>query len=101
MTDRLKLNKGELSEFCQKHNIYKLAVFGSAIRDDFNNNSDVDVLVEFITGKTPGLFKLSEIEDELTVFFDGHKADIRTPEDLSQYFRDKVIAEAEVQYVSG
>lgn len=101
MTDRLKLDKAELSKFCRKHHIHKLAVFGSSIRDDFDKTSDVDVLVEFISGQTPGLFKLSDIEDELTTLFGGHKADVRTPEDLSRYFREKVMAEAEVQYVQG
>jgi len=61
----------------------------------------VDVLVDFEPGRTPGFFKLFEMEEELSGLFGGRKVDMRTPEDLSRYFRDKVVAGAEVQYVRG
>ena len=78
-----------------------MAIFGSALRDDFEQGSDVDVLVDFEPGRTPGFFKLFEMEEELSGLFGGRKVDMRTPEDLSRYFRDEVVAGAEVQYVRG
>ena len=75
-----------------------LALFGSILRDDFGPSSDIDVLVQFDDERTPGLFALAAIERELSVLFGGRKIDIRTPFDLSRYFRDEVVSEAEVQY---
>ena len=76
-----------------------MAFFGSALRDDFRPESDVDVLVEFAQGTTVGFFKLYDLEQELSQILGGRKVDINTPKSLSKYFRDSVLAEAEVQYV--
>jgi predicted nucleotidyltransferase len=89
----------KIREFCERHHIRRLAVFGSALRDDFGPESDVDVLVDFIPGHTPGFFGLFDMEEELSALFGGRKVDMRTPQDLSRYFRDEVVAKAEVQYV--
>jgi predicted nucleotidyltransferase len=78
-----------------------VGIFGSALREDFGLDSDIDILVDFMPEHTPGFFRLFEMEEELSSLFGGHKTDMRTPEDLSLYFRDKVIATAEVQYVRG
>ncbi len=99
MNKKLVINPDEIADFCHRHHIRKLAIFGSALRDDFGPESDVDVLVDFMAGHVPGFFGLFDIEEELTELFGGHKADVRTPQDLSRYFRDEVIAKAEVQYV--
>lgn len=88
----------KISDFCRRNHIRKLSLFGSALRSDFGPDSDVDVLVEFEPGHVPGFFRLFDLEKELSSFFDGRKVDLRTPEDLSRYFRDEVIANAEVQY---
>lgn len=69
------------------------------LRDDFRPDSDVDVLVEFEPGAAAGLFELVAAELELSDML-GRKAQLHTPEDLSDYFRDQVLAEAEVQYVA-
>jgi len=98
MNKSLTINKDEIAEFCRRHHIRRLALFGSALRDDFGPESDVDVLVDFVPGHIPGFFKLFEMEEELSGLFGGRKVDMRTPEDLSRYFRDKVVATAEVQY---
>ena len=90
-----------IGAFCRQHGIRRLAVFGSALRGDVRPVSDVDVLVEFVPGHTPGLLGIARLERELSPFFDGRKVDLRTPEDLSRYFRQKVIEEAEVQYAQG
>ncbi len=99
MNGKLIIDKDEIREFCERHYIRRLAIFGSALRDDFGPDSDVDVLVDFIPGHTPGFFKLFEMEEELSGLLGGHKIDMRTPEDLSRYFRDTVVATAQVQYV--
>lgn len=90
-------NPERLAEFCRRHSIRRLALFGSVLRSDFKPDSDIDVLVEFEPGHTPGFFALSEMQQELSRLF-GRVVDLRTPQDLSRYFRDQVLAEAQVQY---
>jgi predicted nucleotidyltransferase len=84
-------------DFCRRCQIRKLALFGSVLRGDFRADSDVDVLVEFQPGARVGLIRLAGMERELSGIL-GRKADIRTPGDLSRYFRDEVIRRAEVLY---
>ena len=90
-----------IAAFCRRHHIRKLALFGSVLRGDFRPDSDVDVLVEFEQGHVPGFFRLFDIEQELSALLAGRKVDLRTPQDLSRYFRDEVMAQAEVQYAEG
>ena len=78
-----------------------MAFFGSVLRADFGPESDIDVLVEFEPAHVPGLFGIARMERELSTLFDGRKVDLRTPEDLSRYFREDVLKEAEVQYAKG
>jgi predicted nucleotidyltransferase len=94
----LVLDPGRIAEFCQKNHIRRLALFGSVLRDDFRPDSDVDVLVEFEPGHTPGLGFIA-MESELSAIL-GRKADLNTPSFLSRYFRDEVLAEAESCYVA-
>lgn len=101
MNEKIIINADQISDFCSRHHIKKLAIFGSALRDDFGPESDVDVLVDFMAGHVPGFFGLFDMEEELSRLFGGRKVELRTPQDLSRYFRDKVIATAEVQYVQG
>ncbi|MEX0806459.1 MAG: nucleotidyltransferase family protein [Candidatus Binatia bacterium] len=95
---RIAIDQEEIAGFCRKHHISKLAFFGSVLRDDFRPDSDVDVLVEFEPGHVPGLTFFA-MEAELSEIL-GRKVDLNTPNFLSRYFRDQVVAEAEVQYVS-
>ena len=88
-----------LAALCRRHHIRRLALFGSILRDDFGPESDIDVLVVFEPGQVPSLLGLAGIELELTELF-GRKADLRTPEDLSRYFRDEVLRESEPLYVA-
>lgn len=97
----IAFDSNALATFCAENGIRKLSLFGSVLRDDFEPDSDIDVLVEFKPGRVPGFFGLSRIERELSNYFGGRNIDLRTPEELSRNFRDRVIAEAEVQYVSG
>ena len=99
MKTSIAIPKERIADFCRRHHICKLALFGSVLREDFGPESDVDVLVEFETGAPVGLFKLYDLEQELSVVLGGRKVDINTPRSLSKYFRDEVLAEAEVLYV--
>ena len=96
MYQRVHIPRSQLVTFCQRHHIKSLALFGSVLRDDFRPDSDIDVLVEFQPGSTPGFLKLACIESELSALFGNRKVDLRTPQDLSRHFRDRVLREAEV-----
>ena len=100
MSNRVKIAipKEKVAEFCRRHHIRKLAFFGSVLRDDFRWDSDVDVLVEFEPGKTPGLAFFA-MQDELSELL-GRRVDLNTPLCLSRYFRDEILAEAEPVYVA-
>lgn len=98
MNGKLAVDKEKIADFCRRRHITRLAIFGSALRDDFRPDSDVDVLVDFEPGHVPGFFRLFDMEEELSALFDGRNVDLRTPEDLSRYFCDQVVAQAEVQY---
>ncbi|MFH1087533.1 MAG: nucleotidyltransferase family protein [Chloroflexota bacterium] len=87
-----------LTEFCRKHHVRKLSLFGSVLREDFRPESDIDVLVEFEPGHVPG-FGIVDMEDELSQLV-GRKVDLRTANDLSKYFREQVVREAIVRYAA-
>ena len=89
--------EGSLAEFCRRHGIARLSLFGSILRDDFRPDSDIDVLVEFLPGVQVSLFDMAAMQLDLSEIT-GRRVDLRTPEDLSRYFRSHVLAEAEVQY---
>jgi predicted nucleotidyltransferase len=91
------LSDKKIAEFCRQNHIRKLSVFGSFLRDDYNEDSDIDILVEFFPDHIPGLIRLSGMENELSNAL-GRKVDIRTAEDLSRYFRNEVLESAEVKY---
>ena len=94
------LSRGKLVDFCKRNCITRLSFFGSVLTNRFRPDSDVDVLVEFEIGKGPGFFELSGMEMELSSLL-GRRADLRTPKELSRYFRDQVMANAQVQYDRG
>jgi len=101
MSVRIDIPKDKIAVFSRRNHIRRLAIFGSALRADFDANSDIDILVEFEQDHTPGLFGIARMERELSALLGGRKVDLRTPEDLSRYFRQQVLREAEVQYVQG
>ena len=94
---RIPVPREQIADFCRRHHIRRLALFGSILRDDFTPESDVDVLVEFEPGQTPG-FAFFSMEEELAAIL-GRRVDLNTPKSLSKYFRDEVLAEAEELYV--
>ena len=98
MSIRIDVPRDRIAEFCRCHHIRRLAFFGSVLRDDFTADSDVDVLVEFEPGHTPGLAFFS-MQRELSGIL-GRNVDLNTTDDLSPYFRREVLDEAEVLYVA-
>lgn len=96
-SDRITISQDDLRTFCVEHGIQKLAIFGSAVREDFTSTSDIDVLVEFAAGVPIGLIRLGTIEAELSDLM-GRPVDLNMPETLSKYFRDEVLSEAKTLY---
>ena len=97
MSAKIRVDQDSIAEFCRLHHIRKLSLFGSVLRDDFGPDSDVDVLVEFEPEHVPGLAFFA-MERELSEIL-GHTVDLNTAGFLSEYFRDRVLQQAEVQYV--
>ncbi|KPL05696.1 DNA polymerase III subunit beta [candidate division BRC1 bacterium SM23_51] len=97
--ERFDIPRDRIAGFCRKNHIRKLSLFGSVLRGDFRADSDVDVLVEFEPGHVPGYIGLAGMEIDLSEVLGGRKVDMNTPQSLSRYFRDEVLAEARVQYV--
>jgi uncharacterized protein len=100
MPPRLPIDRAMLAEFCRRHHIRRLSLFGSVLKGTARPDSDIDLLVEFEPGKAPGLLELAGMEIELSQRLEGRRVDLRTPEDLSRYFRDDVLRTAEVQYAA-
>jgi uncharacterized protein len=99
MPARIPIDRDQIAAFCRRNHIRRLALFGSVLRDDFGPESDVDMLVEFEPKKVPGYLRLAGMELELADLV-GRPVDLRTPNELSRYFRDEVIAGAEEQYAA-
>ncbi len=98
MSAKIDIPKAEIEAFCRRHHIRRLALFGSVLRDDFTPDSDVDVLVEFEPGCTPG-FAFFAMQRELSEML-GREVDMNTPNELSPYFKQEVLDEAEELYVA-
>jgi uncharacterized protein len=94
----LPIAQAQLTWFCRKQHIRRLSLFGSTLAGTARPDSDIDLLVEFEPGCEPGLLGLASMEAELGTMLGGKRVDLRTPQDLSRYFRDQVLRTAEVQY---
>jgi len=99
MSLRIEVDHESIVEFCTCNGIRRLSFFGSVLRDEFGPESDIDVLVEFQPDSTPGYFGMARMERALTAII-GRNVDFRTPQELSRYFRDEVLAEAREEYVA-
>lgn len=97
---KIDIPREKITEFCQKRHIRRISFFGSVISEHFTQDSDVDVLVEFEPGQVVGLLRMAGMELELSEIL-GRKVDMRTPSDLSRYFREEVLSSAEIQYAEG
>ncbi len=89
--------KADLETFCRRNHIIKMSLFGSALRDELAPDSDIDILVEFDKNHMPGLFDIAGMEIDLSGII-GRKVDLRTPAELSKYFRDDVLEKARLEY---
>ena len=98
MIPRLHVDPAALARLCCRHHILKLSLFGSALKGANRADSDVDLLVEFEPGETPGFLGLAALEAELSELLGGRRVDLRTPQDLSRHFRGEVLRIAEVQF---
>jgi predicted nucleotidyltransferase len=97
MSAHIHLDPEFVADFCRRHHVQRLSLFGSVLTEKFRPESDVDVLIEFEPEQTPGLFALARMQFELEAVV-SRSVDLRTPKDLSRYFRDEVLRSAEVQY---
>ena len=95
----IEIGDDALASFCAAHGVRRLALFGSVLGDHFGEGSDLDVLVEFDIGRTPGLLGMAAMELELEALV-GRRVDLRTYGDLSRYFRERVAAEARPIYAA-
>lgn len=100
MSTYLSISHEQLAHFCERNRILRLSLFGSTLKGTNHPESDIDLLVEFEGEAKPSLLDLARMEMELSKLLGGKKVDLRTPADLSRYFRDQVLREAEVQYVA-
>ena len=96
----IDLSDKKVAVFCRRNHIRKLSVYGSFLREDFGADSDIDILVEFAPDHIPGLIRMAGMENELSSIL-GCRADMRTAEDLSRYFRHEVLKSAKVEYAEG
>ena len=103
MNDRkfIQLPREKIADFCKRNRIRKLSLFGSALKGELRKDSDIDFLVEFQPGEAPSLLDLARMERDLSTLLDGRKVDLRTPNELSRYFRGEVLSTASVQYAEG
>ncbi len=97
--DLSTLPTDEIRAFCERHSVARMSIFGSALRDDFGPDSDIDVLVEFIPGRVPGLLALEGMRLELEALF-GREVDLNTSGFLSRHIRSGVLHEAKTVYVA-
>ncbi len=93
---KIEVPKDKIAEFCCKHHIRKLSLFGSVLTEDFRPDSDVDVLVEFEPEHVPGFLRLYDIEEKLSGLLGGYRVDLITEKFLNCRIRDRVLATAEV-----
>ncbi|MEZ6054196.1 MAG: nucleotidyltransferase domain-containing protein [Planctomycetaceae bacterium] len=98
LATNLNVSKSSLADFCRSHSIRRLAFFGSVVRDDFGPESDVDCLVEFREGHHPG-WSIVELEAEFSKLVGGRKVQFVNPKYLNRHMRDRILTEAEEQYV--
>jgi len=99
MSSRVPVDLQQIAEFCRRHHIRKLSLFGSVLRDDFRPDSDIDVLVTFEPGQVVGL-RVVDIEDELARLL-GRRVDLVSEKYLNHRIRDRILTAAEVQYAEG
>jgi predicted nucleotidyltransferase len=97
----IPIDRDALANFCRRHHVRRLSLFGSVLRQDFGPASDVDVLAEFEPDHVPGFIALHDLEEELSTLLGGRKVDLVTERFLNRRIRERVLAGAELQYAAG
>jgi hypothetical protein len=97
MSAGIELDREFVAEFCRRHYVRRHSLFGSVLTDRFRPESDVDVLVQLEADHTPGFLALERMQFGIM----GRPVDLRTPKDLSRFFRGEVFRSAEAQYSAG
>ena len=100
MSVQLPIDRVRLDEFCHRHGVRRLSLFGSVLKGTARPDSDVDLLVEFAPTAKPTLLDMAAMEAELSALLRGRRVDLRTAAEISRYFRDEVVREAQVQYAA-
>lgn len=98
--ERFPVSAATLQSLCTRYHIKKLSLFGSVLRQDFGPDSDIDILVEFETGHPPGFFAVARLEREFAQLLGKRKVDIKTPKEISRYFREEVMQNSEILYAT-
>ena len=96
---KIQVPETQLSEFCRRNHIRQLLVFGSALRDDFRPDSDVDLLVDFEPGAPVGFLALGRMQRELASLFQ-RPVDLVPKQGLKPAIREAVLASAEIVYAA-
>lgn len=97
IAERIEQKHTAIARVCQERGVKRLSLFGSALGPGFTRRSDIDLLVEFLPGRTPGLIALAAMEIDLTRVL-RRKVDLRTPAELSHFFREEVMTHARPLY---
>ena len=97
MVRNVDVDSDRIADFCRRHHIRKLSLFGSILRDDFRPTSDVDVLLLFDPAHPVG-FRIFDMEEELSALFGGRRVDIVNEKYLNHRLRSRILREAQVQY---
>lgn len=98
---RIEIPRSTIAEFCHRHGLARLSLFGSVLGERFGATSDIDVLVDFQPGREVGFLRLAQMEEELSRILSGRRVELRTPADRSRHFRDEVLREAETIFATG
>lgn len=98
---QISVDRDRLASICRRYHVRRLAAFGSVLREDFGPDSDVDLLIEFDPEQVPGMVAMHELERELSALWTGRRVDIVNPKYLNHRIRDRVLAEAQLQYAEG
>ena len=94
---RIPLPRSEIAELCRRSRIRRLSLFGSALRDDFREDSDVDLLVEYETGYSPG-WEIVDLSEAFGRLLGGREVDLVNRKYLNERLKDRVLTSAVVIY---
>ena len=98
--ERFPISAATLQSLCARYHIQKLSLFGSVLRPDFRSDSDIDILVEFRQDHPPGFFSIARLEREISRLLGKRRVDIKTPKEISRYFREEVMKNSETLYAA-